>query len=243
MQLCNRMSAQYNNESLLNTAEAARFLRVSQASVRRWFDAGLLPGHRIGRRRERRFREEDLVAFLNQSTPRASGTPTVTVAGLVAQVPLHLAAFFSSDLGGLRLTVPFLTDGVRMMQPCFLVARGDAVRRYRSAMGSFDGVELVEFKAGTADAAIAQWEKLLGEVVARGSGLIRVVGEMAEERTMFATEDEMLRYEEAFELMCRRFPVAVVCQYDARVFDGTALLRALKAHPDLFGLRTGAFLN
>ena len=39
-------------DSLLNTEEAARFLRVSEASIRRWSDAGLLPARRVGRRRE-----------------------------------------------------------------------------------------------------------------------------------------------------------------------------------------------
>jgi hypothetical protein len=43
--------------------------------------------------------------------------------------------------------------------------------------------------------------------------------------------------------MFRRYPIAAICQYDARLFDGLALLRTLKAHPDLYGLRIGTFLN
>ena len=54
-------------QELLNTAEAARFLRVSQASIRRWSDGGLLASLRVGRRRERRFAESDLVEFLNRA--------------------------------------------------------------------------------------------------------------------------------------------------------------------------------
>ena len=60
---------------------------------------------------------------------------------------------------------------------------------------------------------------------------------------MFASEDEMLRYEEAFELMSKRYLVVVICQYEVREFDGVAILRALKAHPDMFDFRIGAFLN
>jgi len=37
--------------------------------------------------------------------------------------------------------------------------------------------------------------------------------------------------------------VVVICQYDVREFDGVAILRALKAHPDMFDFRIGAFLN
>jgi hypothetical protein len=109
-------------------------------------------------------------------------------------------------------------------------------------LGSLDGIEVVHFEGGTAAAAIAHWEDRFADAVANGATLIRAVGEMASERAMFGNEEEMLRYEEAFEVMCRRYPVAVLCQYDARQFDGVALLRALKAHPDLFGLRLGSFL-
>ncbi len=56
---------------------------------------------------------------------------------------------------------------------------------------------------------------------------------MMSEREMFISEEEMLCYEEAFEVMCRRYPVVVICKYDVRQCDGVALLRALKAHPDL----------
>jgi len=43
--------------------------------------------------------------------------------------------------------------------------------------------------------------------------------------------------------MSKRYPVAVLCQYDVREFDGLTLVRALKAHPDMFELRIGGFLN
>lgn len=229
--------------ALLNTAEAARFLRVSQASVRRWFDAGLLPGHRVGRRGERRFQQQDLVAFLNRGVKAAHGTPAVSIAGISAAVPLHLLSLFSTDRGGLRLTVPFLAEGARLHQPCFLVAAGPNLDRYTAALGSADGIEIVHFAGGGAEAAVEQWEQAFAGAVARGATVIRVVGEMADERPMFPSEDEMLRYEEAFEVMCRRYPVAVICQYDARAFAGLSVLRALKAHPDLYAFRIGSFLN
>jgi hypothetical protein len=60
---------------------------------------------------------------------------------------------------------------------------------------------------------------------------------------MFPSEDAMLRFEQAYEVMCRRYPVAAICQYDVRDFDGVAMLRVLKAHPDLFEQRLGTYLN
>ena len=76
------------DSELLDIAQAAALLQVSEASLRRWTNRGRLPCLRIGGRRERRFRQADLMAFLE---PDASALP----AG-------HLCAFYASDLGRTR---------------------------------------------------------------------------------------------------------------------------------------------
>ena len=234
----------HTTEGLLNTAEAARFLRVSQASIRRWADSGRLAVSRVGGRRERRFKESDLLALLDASRD-ARPDGVVRIGGASAPVPGHLATFYSTDEGGLRLSVPFLADGMRLGQPCLLVATEPLLSRYVAALGDPpDGmITPILFAGATAAEAIAEWERRFSELIAGRGAPLRIVGEMSCERTMFRSEDEMLRYEEAFELLSKRYPVVVICQYDAREFGGVTLLRALKAHPDLFGLRIGTFLN
>jgi excisionase family DNA binding protein len=243
-------------EALLNTAEAARFLRVSQASIRRWSDAGNLPSHRLGRRNERRFAESDLVAFLNRadnpSVPRRQGA-AIDVGGVSVPVPGHLATLYNSDGARTRLTVPFLVEGIRSGQQCFLVATDEVLKMYMEALGNQDGVDFkqavasgqftaVGFDGATVDKAVAFWEGRFADSLAQRPSVIRHVGEMATVRRMFPTEKEMLRFEQAYDVMCRRYPVAAICQYDAREFDGLAMLQVLKAHPDLFEHRFGAFL-
>ncbi|HKW72722.1 MAG TPA: MEDS domain-containing protein [Candidatus Dormibacteraeota bacterium] len=245
-------------DRLLTTAEAARFLRVSQASIRRWSDSGLLPARRVGRRGERRFRESELIVFLNREStlvpaPAPSGT-IVNVGGVELAVPSHIATFYSSDAGRLRLTRPFLVEGLRAGQRCFVAAKGPVLDEYVTALQRQDDTDFeralrdgkfqsIDFQDGTAGGAIAQWEDNFARLLAEGPGLIRIVGEMLIERTMFRSQDEMLAYEELFEVMYKRYPVVVICQYDVRGFDGLTLLRALKAHPSLFGYRIGTFLN
>jgi DcmR-like sensory protein len=96
----------------------------------------------------------------------------------------------------------------------------------------------------TVDKAVAFWESEFADVLSHGGqSVIRHVGEMATVRRMFPSEDEMLRFEQAYDVMCRRYPVAAICQYDVREFDGIAMLRVLKAHPDLFELRLATFLS
>jgi excisionase family DNA binding protein len=246
------------SNSLLNTDEAARFLRVSQASIRRWSDSGLLPVRRIGRRRERRFAKGDLVQFLGQ--PSGDPHPTITASSTVnvgsASVPLrtHLAPIYGTDLGGLRLAVPFLADGLRAGQPCFLAATGAVLERYAKALTDEQAIDfaaatqssqlaLVSWPDATVTEAIANWERLFAKALAGGPTVLRVVGEMACERSMFASDADMMIYEEAYEFMAKRFPAVTLCQYDAREFDGEIMLRVLKSHPDMFEQHLGAFLN
>jgi len=243
------------SNSLLNTEEAARFLRVSQASIRRWSDAGLLPARRVGRRRERRFATADLVQFLGQRT----GDPlpsrqAVTVGGAPIALRTHLAPIYSTDLGGLRLAVPFLADGLRLGQPCFLAATGSVLVRYVKALSQEHAIDvdaakrsgrltIVGWPGATVAEALANWERLFGKVLAGGPTILRVVGEMACERLMFSSDAEMLAYEEAYEVMARRYPAVTLCQYDAREFNGEVILRVLKAHPDMFQQHLGGLLN
>jgi len=244
------------SQELRNTAEAARFLRVSQASIRRWSDAGLLPSHRVGRRRERRFEQSDLVEFLNRTEKQAVPAPALAihVGGLPIPVPGHVATFYSSDAGRMRLTVPFLVEGLRSGQPCFLVATDEVLDGYMEAIRSHNGLDLnravadgqfsaVGFDGATVHRAVSHWEGKFADILSHGPALIRHVGEMACVRRMFPSEAEMLRFEQAYDVMCRRFPVAAICQYDAREFDGLAMLSVLKAHPDLFERRLATFLN
>jgi transcriptional repressor of dcmA and dcmR len=245
------------SNGLLNTKEAARFLRVSEASIRRWSDAGLLAAQRVGRRRERRFALGDLQRFLERpqrdSSVAAAELSSINVGGMLVPLRTHLAPIYSSDLGRLRLSIPFLADGLRAGQPCFLVAAGAVLDRYLEALtqesidvASAKGSGLLVVIPGpgsTVPEAISNWEHLFGKALTGGPTVLRVIGDMVCERSVFGSEAAMMEYEEAYGLMAKRFPVVTLCQYDAREFDGEIMLRALKSHPDMFEQHLGGFLN
>ena len=50
---------------MLTISDVARLLRVHPNTLRLWSDRGLLKAYRIGYRRDRRFRREDIGRFLN----------------------------------------------------------------------------------------------------------------------------------------------------------------------------------
>lgn len=246
------------SSSLLNTREAAQFLRVSEASIRRWSDSGLLPAQRVGRRRERRFAQDDLREFLGKSSaerrPASAEVPVVNVGGAAVPLRTHLAPIYSTDLGRLRLSVPFLADGLRAGQPCYLVAGGAVLERYETALTEEQSIDfaaardsgqlvIIPGPGANVDQAISGWERLFGKALANGPTVLRVAGEMASELSVFGSMAEMMAYEQAYELMAKRFPVVTLCQYDAREFDGEVILRVLKSHPDMFAQHLGGFLN
>lgn len=242
---------------MLNTEEAARFLRVSDASIRRWSDAGLLPVRRVGGRRERRFTEADLQQFLGPGraapSSRTALRTEVNVGGVAVPLHSHLATLYSSDAGRLRLTVPFIAEGLRAGQPCFLAADGDAFDAYVDALRMEDvdldeatrrGLFVTIVGPGVnTERALDFWEQQFWPLLATARSLIRTVGEMSSERRVFSSDAEMIRCEGAFNLLAKRFPTVTLCQYDVRQFDGETIFQALRAHPDLYGLHLGSFLN
>jgi excisionase family DNA binding protein len=251
---------------LYRTREAASYLRVSEASVRRWADAGLIAVQRIGLRQERRFALADLERFAeagrrasSQPSGPAEGEPPRGEAGLPATpsgaqlaVHDHVATFFDGDAGRLRVTLPFLREGLLAGQPCMLVASKSVADEYLQALSREPGVDIgaaVDSGAfvtrsgvgSSARAAAAGWEQLWWQALGRGASEIRVVGEMATYEG-FSSVQEMLDYEVAYDNLAKRLPVMTICQYDVRHFDGPTTMAAIQAHPDMFSRRIADFL-
>ena len=247
------------SDQLLNTAEAARFLRVSQASIRRWSDSGLLQARRVGRRRERRFREADLIIFLSQGSPSLDQRHTATSSGVLIEgtyIPLHthIATFYNSDKSRLRLTIPYFREGLVSGQPCFLVAEGEVLDAYVEALRGQDGVDLdaairdqrfttAPGPGSSVKGALHFWESVLTHALGAGPTLLRVVGEMSSARKGFASDDQMIDFEIAFNTIAKRLPTVALCQYDVREFSGETIFKAIRAHPDLYPLGIANFLN
>lgn len=145
----------------------------------------------MGRRRERRFVQSDLAHFLNRPDKPSTQGPraSIHVAGVSVPVPGHLATFYSSDAGRLRLTVPFLLAGLRSGQRCYLAASDEVVKAYMDALRTQEGLDVdldhalasgqlsvFGFDGATVDKAIAFWEATFADSLSHGSTVIRTSG-------------------------------------------------------------------
>jgi len=233
------------SEELLDIKQAAAFLNVTETSLRRWTNAGRLACLRVGAKRERRFRREDLLAFLdNQPATAASAAAGIrqvtTIGGLPVESGTHLCAFYLNDAARTKLAVGFLADRTSEDSDTILLGTSQATRAVMDQLegrgghaGSApapDNVTVIEYRSHGA----AQLEVLEGLFVAalrRGRRSLRVVGT---EVGPFGRFSELIAYEEGYERLSRRFPVVTLCQYDARKRSGVELCSILKRHADVF---------
>jgi transcriptional repressor of dcmA and dcmR len=243
---------QTDDLELLDIREAAQFLGVSETSLRRWTNAGVLPCLRIGRRRERRFRRTDLLAFL-ESQPRhptrtdghqAPGlTPRPADQSITLTHGGHLCGFYDSELGRITLAVPFLLEGLQEGSMVYLVASARSIKtvlKYLKAKRPSLDRDIKSGKLLACDyqkdprAQIKDFESRLDEAAADGSQSFRVFGDTWEMRRK-TSADKFADYETSYDqFIARRYPVVTLCAYDARRFSGVDVLDALKAHRDTF---------
>jgi excisionase family DNA binding protein len=237
---------------LLDIAEAARFLNVSETSLRRWTNSGALLCLRIGRRRERRFRRADLLAFTERQPARLSGadaepatasTPRPLGDSITVTQGGHLCALYDSELGRATLAVRFILEGLQEGSMVYVVASGRAANQLLGYLKEKRPSLEEDLNAGrlvfgeyekTARAQIKDFEVQLNKAAAAGIQSFRVFGDAWQMRKKGSAQ-RFAEYEAAYDqFIVRRYPVVTVCAYDVRRFSGVEVLEALKVHRDTF---------
>lgn len=255
------MTSNQQDGGLLNIKQAAQMLNVSEVSLRRWTQSGELACVRVGPKQERRFRRQDLDAYLRERFAPALATGTVPAArcshveveGLAIEQGSHLCSVYKNDPGRVKLAAPFLSDGLRAGDRCFLVAAGKAkdhlLERLGAVHGSLgdaiaSGRLVVSNGKDSGEAMYSYFESAFAEGARSGSGSLRVLGDMAWTLDKGFGIDQLIEFELRYnQFLAHQFPVVTLCQYDARRFSGVGILDALKCHDDTFKYPLGRFLS
>jgi excisionase family DNA binding protein len=243
-------------DELLDIKQAAAFLSVSETSLRRWTNEGLLRCLRIGRRRERRFRRSDLLAFMEVQPAR--GTRGSSAAGDSAAASVgatgrggHVCMLYSTTAGRTRLAVSFLAAGLSEGDQCYLISDpamceqivGGLRRDHPELRAAIDegGVALSGY-ATSVEAQLAFYAAEFASATKHGRRSLRVIGD-AGYLASNVTFAELLEYEAKYDRLARQFDVTTACQYDVRRFTGGEVLAALRGHRDTLSRPAEALLE
>src|SRR5437667_1618044 len=214
---------------LLDIREAAEFLRVSETSLRRWTNAGRLPCLRIGGRHERRFRRDDLLAFIGVADRAAP-----------SRAHNHFCALYTSDLERVRGASGFLTQGLQADALCLFAATRD-VQAAVIAQLEYDrpairtdvttGRLLVGEYHASAAAQLEDWRVRIRAALKAGVARAYVVGDISAGALGRLPFGETLEYEAEYgRSIAQAFPVITLCQYDARKISGPRAAGVLQCH-------------
>lgn len=244
------MSDESDEIELLDIQQAAALLHVSETSLRRWTNAGRLPCFRLGGRRERRFRRQDLLDLLEERPGQgsaahagAAGAGSPTIGGVPVAHGAHLCGLYTSPLARVHQAAGFLADSLRAGSVCFLVAMPDVrhriVARLAHVRPGLQGdvaagrLVLSQYAAAAAE-QLDFWHTRFVAATTAGARSLCVVGDVSGGRlARRGAFREVLEYEAAYErLVTRRFPVVTLCQYDARRLSGLQASQVLQHHGD-----------
>lgn len=248
---------------LLNIKQAAVFLNVSEISLRRWTDSGKLPCFRIGGKRERRFKQDDLEAFLEvqvdrniipvNSSSHFNHKTHILLEGVCIDYGKHICTIYETDLGRIKLSVPFLSEGIRKNDICFLIAADEEKEHIFSnlenALGdistalSNDNL-IISDGMNSGIEMLSYLESEFIRATQAGSRTLRVLGDMSWFLCKGLDLDDLFEFEHCYNrTLASRFPVVSLCQYDARKFSGTSIVHALKCHEDTFQYPLARFIG
>jgi transcriptional repressor of dcmA and dcmR len=110
-------------EKLLNIKEAAEFLNVSEMTIRRWTNGGKLRCFRVGGKRERRFKFQDLHAYIEGRTVSPNQrTVSLGIKGLTVPDGSHVTHLSLNAKESVDVGASYLLEGLADDETVLLVA-------------------------------------------------------------------------------------------------------------------------
>ena len=240
---------------LLTISEAAAFLNVSKATIRRWTNEGRLQCLRIGARDERRFHRSELDAFLGEPSSRHSVKPGHS-AETEAPSPVqagHRCLVSKDREEEWGILGPAILSGLEEGAQVLMIEVADRKERLEALLKS-KGLSKRKLAASHAlrsvsvedsyllsgefrwDRAIAFLESAILEAKARGFEKILVVGADSGAADSGGNDyaDELKKYELGVDEMLARHPNAtVLCPYTASEINAQLMVQGFLTHPHM----------
>lgn len=223
-------------DRLLNIKQAAEFLNVSEVTVRRWTNQGLLNCYRVGKRRARRFRHQDLTAILDARSPVTSTDPIALGIG-DATVPdgSHLTHLSSKESESLETAVAYISAGLQSGETVCIMATEDKaglvmnlLEKRTPHLERFSASGKLYLSQGL-DSPELQSQYLL-TLAAQAGSRFRAFGDMTWAGKKGWTTEDLARLEKSIPEPRQAGGCLFLCQYALDRFKGREIMMALETH-------------
>lgn len=210
--------------------EAAKYLNVSEMSLRRWTNSGKLKCLRIGKKNERRFKEEDLIAYLSGNTQAPSEK-------LNLPDHSHVAHFYKTDQEGFEISLNAIKEGLDKGELVVVVVskkKGDILRNQLNEQGIlveileaqqiltiFPGCDTPEKQINFIDQLIQRAQHFNG---------FRLVGDMIWTQDKDWDSDMVHNLETLTNQQRKNIPAKYICQYKMENFSQDETFLAMQTH-------------
>lgn len=244
-------------QRFLTISEAAKFLQVSEVSLRRWTNSGKLRCFRVGGRNERRFLVEDLVSFMMQEDIQVESQIEENVPleeDVVEYNERHISLFFRNQEEQWQLFRPYIVDHLRAGVPVVYLQHSTTSEQLMQHLHE-EGLPLDKLLARgllrilppsqsyllqgkfTAHHMLDFIETAIQGTLEAGHKRVLLTGEMTWSVQGTPGAEEMADYEAQLNPLVEKYPGAtIVCQYDLKRFKGDVILDALLTHPSVLVL-------
>jgi transcriptional repressor of dcmA and dcmR len=222
----------YLMHGLLDIKEAAQVLNVSEMSIRRWTNSGKLNCYRVGGKRERRFHMSDLEELLHDSQNHR--LKPLGLGGQKVPDGSHMTHFYSGREDALRISIPYLLEGIEREEALLVVMPPDRSRELLDDMKQ-QGHPVGDWLQGgrlSISAGMDSPEEMIRYLAefAVGTHEFRVLGDMIWTVRKGWDLAALSVLEHAPALMPPVENGLLLCQYSLEDFSGAAIMMAAETH-------------
>ena len=223
-------------ERLLNIKEAAEFLNVSEMTVRRWTNTGSLQCYRVGGRRARRFKAQDLMAYL-EGKDLSTDSVMVQLGFNGFEVPdgSHITHLSVDPYEALEVAAAFVIEGLVNGETVCVVAPDVGTEKVINALGQhntdvekFKESGKLHFSRGM-DTPQRQ-RRYIAEMAAQSGKRFRIFGDMTWIQAKGWRTEDLRGLEEACNLSPSPRDLLFLCQYVLDSFTGKQVMMAIENH-------------
>jgi transcriptional repressor of dcmA and dcmR len=223
-------------EKLLNIKEAAEFLNVTEMTVRRWTNSGKLRCFRVGGKRERRFKSQDLQAYIEgRAVSPKQRTVSLGIEGVSVPDGAHVTHLSLNARESVDVGASYLLDGFANDETVLLVAPEVSAEHIlgvvRDRGGDVAGFrkkgKLVLSQGAAKPETMANF---ISQVAVKARGRFRLFGDMSWTQNAGWSLEALHELENITNASLGKGGKLYLCQYPLWQSSGRKVMMAIEAH-------------